>query len=86
MPAYSALIKRSFVGLIVGLTLTFLPVWAVSLWPILEPANWLLVPGMAISLALYRNIHTYSPIVMISINVLFYGSATYMWLRLRKPK
>jgi hypothetical protein len=79
--------RQVALGIIVGCAITSAP-WLVSklnyegFWPL----NFLWVPGLIAALALSGNVHTYSFTMALAVNVTFYGSLTYLLLRIRKKK
>ena len=83
----SVMTRHLAFGIIVGCGITSLP-WLGSklnsetLWPL----NFLDLPGLIASIALTGNAHDYSMSMALAVNVIFYGSLTYLFLRIRKKR
>jgi hypothetical protein len=79
--------RQGGLGIIVGGAVTSVP-WLVSkldneaLWPV----NLLDAPGLLASFALSGNVHNFSITFALVVNVLFYASLTYLFLRTRGKK
>jgi hypothetical protein len=79
--------RQLALGTIVGCAVTSVP-WLASklnyewLWPL----NFLSLPGLIASTALSGNVHTYSMTMALAVNVTFYASLAYLFLRIRKKK
>jgi hypothetical protein len=84
-PSTSVFVQQVVLGIIVRCAVTSVPRLAnklndESLWPL----NFLNLPGLIASIALSGNVHNYSGTIALAVNVTFYGSLTYLFLRFRK--
>jgi hypothetical protein len=85
-PSPGAVMARQVaLGIIVGCAITSVP-WLVSklnyegLWPF----NFLWFPGLFAAVALSGNVHAYSLIMALAVNVTFYASLTYLLVRIHR--